>query len=335
MITKKRNIAFTLQGDLELAFQRTHLPHGDGKYNGSCWPYVAGAKTCGEIKAARAHNSGQYQRGLPESMFSGYVSKQTVVDELAVAKGTGALHLGTLVGQTFTSHGWGFGLLQHDLLPEFLLNLYSFSAHGYTRGTWCTPEECKFSSTDALSCESPACGSAECTNGKFNRQGCASPFAAPPVLTTALNLGWALVYEDPIERSLWLGKATPELWWSVGETIALRNAPTRYGRVTYTADVTASSASINITVPTVWATAAASAACAGSTDTSWCGAPRGGLMVRARLPGGAKITSATIGGAGAPTVWSGRADDATLTFTLHDLAQAGLVAQLQTIVVHY
>ena len=41
----------------------------------------------------------------------------------------------------------GFGLLQHDLIPEFLLNMFSYSAHGYTRGTWSTPEECHFTTT--------------------------------------------------------------------------------------------------------------------------------------------------------------------------------------------
>ena len=54
------------------------------------------------------------------------------------------------VAQTFTSHGWGFGLLQHDLVEAFLLNMFSFSAHGYTRGTWSTPEECNFASTDIV-----------------------------------------------------------------------------------------------------------------------------------------------------------------------------------------
>ena len=106
-----------MKADLELALQRTHLPHGDGQYKASCWPYVAGAKSCGELKEVRQHNSGQYQRGLPESMFSGFIAKETVLDELKCAGAPpgsggcgGMLQLGTLRGQTFTSHGWGFGL---------------------------------------------------------------------------------------------------------------------------------------------------------------------------------------------------------------------------------
>ena len=135
---ERREFHASMKEDLQLAYKRTHLPQGDGQYKASCWPYVAGAQLCGELREVRTHNSGQYQRGLPESMYSGFVAKQVVVDELAcvgAARGSksgcsGILKLGTLNGQTFTSHGWGFGLLQHDLLPQFLLNMFSFSAHG-------------------------------------------------------------------------------------------------------------------------------------------------------------------------------------------------------------
>ena len=33
----------------------------------------------------------------------------------------------------------GFGLLQHDLVPEFLLNMFSYSSRLHT-GTWSTPK---------------------------------------------------------------------------------------------------------------------------------------------------------------------------------------------------
>ena len=105
-----------LEVDLKTAWKRTHLPHGDskygGKYNHSCWPYVAGMRVCGESHEVRGNNSGQYQRGVPEMMYSGYTTKEMVVDELATAAGTGLLQIGTLVGQTFTSHGW----VRHSLL---------------------------------------------------------------------------------------------------------------------------------------------------------------------------------------------------------------------------
>lgn len=41
---------------------------------------------------------------------------------------------------TFTVHGWGAGLLQADLVEEFLVHYFALSAHAYTRGSWIAPE---------------------------------------------------------------------------------------------------------------------------------------------------------------------------------------------------
>ena len=115
------------------------------------------------------------------------------------------------------------------------------------------------------------------------------------------------MFEDPVQRSLWLGKGTPRAWWAPGESIVLTGAATRYGRVSYAAVVKAGSCSINVTVPSAWSTAAAGASCtAQGTDEAWCAAPRGGLMVRVRLPGGATISSATIGRGAVATAWGER-----------------------------
>jgi hypothetical protein len=144
--------------------------------------------------------------------------------------------------------------------------------------------------------------------------------------------GWSLVFEDPVSRGLWLGKGTPRAWWAAGEQIALTDAATRYGRLSYSATVKADSCSINVTVPLAWSTAASGYSCTSqSTDEAWCAAPRGGLMVRVRLPGDAAISSATIGA----TVWDKWADKETLLFSLEDLAQPGLHSKLQSIAVHY
>ena len=40
----------------------------------------------------------------------------------------------------FLSYGHAYGLLQHDLVREYLLELYALSAHQYTRGSWTAPE---------------------------------------------------------------------------------------------------------------------------------------------------------------------------------------------------
>ena len=73
------------------------------------------------------------------------------------------------------------------------------------------------------------CNNPNPSSSEHEHSGCASPYAAPPVLTTTLNLRWMLVFEDPIDRTLWLGKAIPRVWWTPGKSIGVQNAPTRYG----------------------------------------------------------------------------------------------------------
>ena len=154
------------------------------------------------------------------------------------------------------------------------------------------------------------------------------------MLTTTLNLGWALLFEEPLSRGLWLGKGTPRAWWCAGEIIALHNAATRYGRLSYTAVVGRATVKINVSVPeAAWADAAAGDACTSkTTEQAWCAAPRGGLMVRLRLPDGAKIGQVSIG---AGELWTGRADSETLAFSLEEMAVPGLLLKLQSILVTY
>jgi hypothetical protein len=45
---------------------------------------------------------------------------------------------GILAG--FLSYGYGYGLIQHDMIREALLMTYSDMAHQYTRGAWTAPE---------------------------------------------------------------------------------------------------------------------------------------------------------------------------------------------------
>jgi len=41
------------------------------------------------------------------------------------------------------------------------------------------------------------------------------------------------VFEDPLSSTLWLAKATPRAWLENGKRISVKNAPTRWGRVSY------------------------------------------------------------------------------------------------------
>jgi hypothetical protein len=43
-----------------------------------------------------------------------------------------------------------------------------------------------------------------------------------------------LVFDDPATGDLWLAKGTPRAWLEDGKRIVVANAPTRWGRLSYT-----------------------------------------------------------------------------------------------------
>jgi hypothetical protein len=116
------------------------------------------------------------------------------------------LNTGVMAG--FLTYGHGYGLIQHDMIREALLTMYSDMAHQYTRGTWTAPE----------------------TRSVVPGEGSA-PYCTPAQLVVALMTKWMLVFEDPQAETLWLGKALPRRWLADGEKIAVSGAPTRWGRV--------------------------------------------------------------------------------------------------------
>jgi hypothetical protein len=108
----------------------------------------------------------------------------------------------------FLTYGHGYGLIQYDMIREALLTMYSDMAHQYTRGSWTAPE----------------------TRSIVPDQG-AAPYCTPAQLVVALMTKWLLVFEDPQSDTLWLGKAIPREWLANGQTVAVREAPTRWGRI--------------------------------------------------------------------------------------------------------
>jgi len=109
----------------------------------------------------------------------------------------------------FLYYGFGYGILQHDWIREFILSYYSILAHGYTPGTWISVE------------------SAALDNSRY------APYATPAQLNIPVLTKWMLVFEDPNEPVLWLAKATPQQWLENGKKIAVSGAPTRFGTVGY------------------------------------------------------------------------------------------------------
>jgi len=110
---------------------------------------------------------------------------------------------------SFLYSGYGYGVLQHDWVREFLLSYYSIMAHGYSRGTWTSVESA------ALDMSTYA------------------PYCTPSQLLIPVLTKWMLVFEDPNEPVLWLAKATPGQWLENGKRISISGAPTRFGTVGY------------------------------------------------------------------------------------------------------
>lgn len=108
-------------------------------------------------------------------------------------------------------------------------------------------------------------------------------------MTAASTRQWALCFEEPESRTLWLGKATPRDWLAPGEApLQARGLTTRYGRLDlrYVARLDPHGTYrvlVNLTLP--------------HTITSR--PPTGGIRVRIRAPPpyAGTLAHATVGGA--------------------------------------
>ena len=220
---------------------------GDRLNQPRCFPYVAGVPECGMLSGAVAPSNRDSEpwRTYSELFYSGALKPAVTAEILAwhqTQQGSGVkgsrLKLGVLSGcggdvhcgdslETFTIHGFAYGLLLAELIEEYLLQFLALSAHAYTRGTWIAPE-----------------------STSIDRSGSSASFATPAGVTAPILLKWLHVFDDPTEDVLWLGKAIPRVWLSEGETVDVRNAPSSYGRVSYSIHATTSSSfAINVTLP--------------------------------------------------------------------------------------
>jgi hypothetical protein len=155
----------------------------------------------------------------------------------------------------FLSYGHGYGLMQYDYSREYLLLLYGLMAHQYTRGTWTAPE-----------------------TRSFDPNHFAAPYCSPAQMTVPLLTRWMLLFEEPESDLLWLAKGTPRAWLEDGQTIAVSNAPTRWGRVNFSLHSRLGSGKIDATLELP-------------------ARPAGALVkLRLRVPAGHRIRSVQVNG---------------------------------------
>jgi len=219
-------------------------------------------------------------RTYPEVFYSGLLPRDAVADLVAYGSQVDGVFTAPQQWCTFNSMGWGYGLLQHDYVEQFLVFTFAVSAHAQTRGTWTA---------------------AECI-GSLDRSQSSSGYAAPSQATLPLLMKWMLLFEDPLTQTLWIGKALPREWLAssgaAGPGVQVEGAPTRYGRVGFhIRNAGEYSYEVSITL---------------AHGFQW---PPGGIRLRLRSPAfpAKKLSSATVGGIALPS--SGiNATDETLAF---------------------
>ncbi len=108
----------------------------------------------------------------------------------------------------FISYGHARALLRLGRVEEYLLFLHSHRFHSHSPGSWVAGE------VSGITGDLPL-------------------FCMPAQLTIPLLVRWMLAIEDDDADRLDLGLGIPRAWFDGGETIALRGAPTRWGRIDY------------------------------------------------------------------------------------------------------
>ena len=214
--------AALLRKDLDASLEKSVLAINGEKI----LPLIAGAKVSPDVALARDETDplADYSRVYMEMLHSGVMS----FDQVKMIQEFLSNHHGLVLGLPslfvkgrytsfgFLSSGYSYSLVQTDRIREALLNLYSEMASQYTRGTWITPEE-----RDPL------------TPGWERPPGCCARYSVAAQVTAAEIVRWLLVFEDPAADTVWLGKGIPMKWFEDGNTVTVEDAPTQWGRVSF------------------------------------------------------------------------------------------------------
>jgi hypothetical protein len=206
----------TLAQDMQTAIGRSILTNTEP----ACLPAIAGVKEPFDAAVPRDSQDPQFRsyRAYMEMLYSGNLTLEQVDMVVKYRAAHRDIVLGVPAAYGYNSHemggflsyGHGYGLLQHDFVREYLLELYSLSAHQYTRGTWTAPETRRVNPTKP-----------------------AAAYCVPAQLVVPLMVRWMLVFEEPLSQTLWLCKATPRSWLEEGKTVAVSHAPTRWGPASF------------------------------------------------------------------------------------------------------
>ncbi len=164
---------------------------------------------------AVAHDTPTWGKGrvYTELLHSGILSKDLVAIIKTYQSENGQKILGLSGGgrsvSGFRAFGPAYGLIQYDWIREFLLFFHAQRAHLYARGTWTSVEGANIDGTVR------------------------GPYCTPTQLTIPALTKWMLVFEEPDDPVVWLGRAVPRAWLESGEKIKVTGAPTRFGTIDF------------------------------------------------------------------------------------------------------
>jgi hypothetical protein len=164
----------------------------------------------------RIFSSYSNYRFYPEMLSSGIISDELsrkIIDYRSS-------HGGEFIGLTMFKLGdeqflddWPIyhqlrGLLETDRRKKFLMTLYAHMAHHQARNTFFAPESTSIDRLDSIHC-------------------------VPAQLTVPQALRWMLLYEERDQSTLCLCRAIPGHWLYSENGIKVSNAPTRWGKVSF------------------------------------------------------------------------------------------------------
>lgn len=150
-----------------------------------------------------------------EMMHSGMVPKKYVDMILRDARIHNGMKLGIFGNRdlvvAFICYSEAYGLIQHDMIRKMQLFFYAHALHLHTRGTWSAFE----------------CVTVDRDSGR------STGYCPPAQMTMPAITKWMLVFEDPLSDAVHLCRATPKAWLANGESISVKDAPTKYGLVSF------------------------------------------------------------------------------------------------------
>jgi hypothetical protein len=243
---------------------------------------------------------------VAQVLFSGIATPQVIrelVDWAAHQGGTLTVNVPRKPGQmggicSFVELGHGYGLLLNDMIDEYLVNMYGMAAGGMTPGTWTAAE-----------CWSPGGGSSGYATPSQTLLPTLLKWQVRPVIppsllacrcnVVAMSLHCRicvsslvacihliccrvqLLFEDPFAETLWLARAIPRSWLTLGKNVSLSRSPSSYGRLGFT---------LVASIPGV-----IKASIILPPSFKW---PPGGVQLRLRSPDypAKKIATVTVGG---------------------------------------